>query len=142
MAFRSGKDAFLLLDNVAGTPVNVSGYHDNVSWPSPTDTIDVSVFGTASKQFVAGLNGGANISLSGPSDVGLGTFLAALHNAQAAGSTSTWTLTYGPGGSVAGQIKQSAETLLTDFSVNTAVGGRADYSATLQVTGVTTFTTW
>ena len=142
MAFKPGHGAHILMDSVAGTPVNVTAYADNFSFPVPTDSLDVSVFGTSSKQFIPGLTGGGQPSLSGPLDVALGTFVAAIINAQAAGSTASYTVTYSPGGSVAGQIKQSAEVFITNYTPSTAVGGRAEYSCTLQGTGATTFTTW
>jgi hypothetical protein len=141
MAFKPGKDAFILLDGVAGSPINITGYADNVSFPQPVDTIDVSVFGTAAKAFVAGLTDGGQIDISGPIDVALGTMLAGLKAAQAAGS-STATFRYGPGGSVAGQISQSAEVYVSAYNVSTGVGGRAEYSCSLQVTGAVSNSTW
>ena len=141
MAFRPGKDAFILLDGVAGTPINVSGYADNFSFPQPVDTIETSVFGTVAKQFVPGLTDGGQVSMGGPLDVALGTMLAGLKAAQSAGS-STCTLSYSPAGSVAGQLKVNAECWLGSYEFNTAVGGRADYSSSLQITGVVAVTTW
>jgi hypothetical protein len=141
MAFKPGYGAFLALDNVAGTPVNVSAYADNISFNNTTATNETSTFGDAASDHITGLTS-AGVELAGPSDVGLGTFLALLHNAQAAGSATPWTVQYGPGGSVAGQIKQSAEAYLINFNTSTGVGGRAEYTASLQVTGAVTFSTW
>ena len=141
MAFKPGKDAHILLDGVAGTPVNVSGYADNFSFPQPVDTIETSVFGTVAKQFVPGLTDGGQVSMAGPLDVGLGTFIAGLKVAQSAGS-STATVTYSPAGSIAGQLKVSAECWVGSYEFNTAVGGRVDYSASLQITGVVAVSTW
>lgn len=141
MSFKPGKGAFILLDNVAGTPVDVSAYQDNFSFDQPVDTLEVTVFGNNAKAFIPGLTDGGQVQLSGPLDVAMGTFVSALKAAQAAGSSST-TVTYAPGGSVAGQVKQSAETYVSGYSVTTGVGGRVEYSATLQVTGTVTNTTW
>lgn len=141
MAFKAGLNAFILLDNVAGTPVNVSTYADNVSFPQPIDTLDVSTFGSSAKQFIPGLTDGGQIQISGPLDVALGTFVALLKSAQSAGS-STCSVTYGPGGSVSGQIKQSAEVYVSSYDVSTGVGGRAEFSCSLQVTGAVTNSTW
>lgn len=141
MAFKPGKDAHILVDGVAGTLVNVTAYADNFSFPQPVDTIEVSVFGSTPKAFIPGLTDGGQIGVSGPLDVAMGTFLATLKAAQAAGS-STATVTYSPAGSVAGQLKVSAETYVSSFDISTGVGGRAEYSATLQVTGAVTTTTW
>lgn len=141
MAFKAGKDSFVLLDGVAGSPVDVSDYVDNFSFPQPIDTLEVSVFGTTAKQFIPGMTDGGVVSLSGPADVAMGTFIATLKAAQAAGSTSS-TLTWGPGGSVASQIKQSAEVYVSAYDVSSSVGGRVEYSASLQVTGTVTNGTW
>jgi hypothetical protein len=141
MAFKSGKDAFILLDGVAGSPVNVSNYADSFSFPQGIDTIETSVFGTVAKQFIPGLTDGGQIDMSGPLDVALGTFIATLKAAQAAGS-STSTMTWGPAGSISGQLKQSAEVYVSAYSINAGVGGRVEYSASLQVTGAVTTTTW
>lgn len=141
MAFKAGTAAFVLLDGVAGSPVNVSGYQDNFSWPQSVQTLETSVFGTAAKAFITGLTDGDTIAVSGPLDVGLGTFLAGLKSAQSAGS-STSTVTWGPGGSVAGQLKITAETWVSAFNVSSGVSGRAEFSASLQVTGAVTNGTW
>lgn len=141
MAFKAGTVSFVLLDGVAGTPVNVSAYSDNFTWPQTTQTQNVSAFGTAAQAFIPGLTDGDTISVSGPLDVALGTFLAGLKAAQSAGS-STSTVTWGPGGSVSGQLKISAETWVTQYNVTTSVTGRVEWSASLQVTGAVTNGTW
>lgn len=141
MTFRAGKDAFILLDSVAGAAVNISRFADSVSFPQSIDTHEVSVFGTTAKQFIPGLTDGGVISMSGPLDSGLGTFVSAIKNAQAAGS-ATGTFDWSPGGSVAGQIRQSAEVYLSSYDVSSSVGGRVEYSCSLQVSGTVTNAVW
>ena len=143
MAFKAGKSAFILMDSIAGTGVDVSAYADNFSFPVPVDTLDTTTFGASggAKSFIVGLNGGGSPSMSGPLDVGLGTFIAALVTGQAAGSASC-TVVFAPGGSVSGLFKETAETWITDFSVSTSVGGRSEYSCNLQITGATTMAAW
>lgn len=141
MAFKSGHNSFVLLDGVAGTGINVSAYADNFSFDQPVDTHDVSVFGASAKTSIPGLTDGGAVGMSGPLDVALGTFVSGLKAAQAAGSASA-TLIWGPGGSVSGQVKQSAETWVTAYNVSTSVDGRVEYSCSLQVTGAVTNGTW
>jgi hypothetical protein len=141
MAFRAGTVSFVMLDNVAGSLTNLSSYADNFAWPQSVETVDVSVFGTAAKAFINGLTDGDTVTMSGPLDATLHTHLTAVKAAQSAGS-STMTVTWGPGGSVSGQPKISAETWVTQYAPATAVGGRMEYSATLQVTGAVTNATW
>jgi hypothetical protein len=141
MPFKAGTVAYVAIDGVAGAPVNVSSYADNFTWPQTTQTLNVSAFGTAAQAFIPGLTDGDTISVSGPLDVALGTFLAGLKGAQSAGS-STATVIWGPGGSVAGQLKIQAEAWVTQYNVTTSVTGRVEYSASLQVTGAVTNGTW
>ena len=141
MAFKAGKGSFILLDGVAGTGVNISAYADSFSFDQPVDTHDVTVFGANAKSFIVGLTDGGAASLSGPLDVALGTFIAGLKAAQAAGSASS-TLVWGPGGSVAGQVQQSAEVFVSNYGVSSGVGGRVEFTASLQISGAVTNTTW
>lgn len=141
MAFKAGKDGFLLVDGVAGTPVNVTIYADSFDFPQPVDTYEVSTFGSTPKAFIPGLTDGAVISQSGPLDVAMGTFLATIKAAQAAGS-STSTITWGPAGSVSGQLKISAEAWLAAYNPAANVGGRVEYQASWQITGTVSNSTW
>ena len=141
MAFRAGKDAWLMVDGVAGTGVNITAYVDQASLDQPIDTQDVSVFGSNAKAFIPGLADGGAVSFSGPLDVALGTFIAALKGAHAAGSASS-TIVFAPGGSVSGLIKQTAEAYVTNYGVSVGVGGRVEYSASMQITGAVTNANW
>lgn len=140
MAFKSGKTAFVAIDNPAGSLQNISAYADNVTFPQAIDPLDVTTFGTLlARSFIAGLADGGQVQISGPLDSALGTLLAANKAAQIAG-TASFTCLYGPGGSVSGQLSQSAEVLINSYQVTTAVGGRVEYSASLQITGAVTNT--
>jgi hypothetical protein len=141
MAFRPGKDAYVSLTAASGSVVNISGYADSVTFPQNVDTHDVSVFGTTAKQYVPGMTDGGEISISGPLDVAFGTFVAGLRAAHSAGSAAG-TFVWGPAGSISGQIKQTAYVWLSSYEVTTSVGGRVEYSASMQVTGTVANGTW
>jgi hypothetical protein len=141
LAFKAGKDSWFALDNVAGSLTVLSPYIDTVDVPQNVEMLEVSTIGTTPKAFIPGLTDGDTISISGPYDVTVYTHLTAIKAAQAAGS-STCTYTYGPGGSVASQAKQSAETYVMSVNVSSGVGGRAEWAATLQVTGAVVNSTW
>lgn len=141
MAFRAGTTAFVLIDGVNGTGTNVSPYTDNFGWPQSVETLDVSAFGTAAKAFINGLTDGDTLPQSGPYDKTLFTQYTAVKAAQSAGS-ATSTVIWGPGGSVAGEAKISAEAWLSSFGLTAGVGGRVEYSASWQITGAVTNTTW
>lgn len=140
MAFKSGKTAHAAIDNPAGSLQNISAYADNITFPQSVEMLDTTTFGTVmASTFIPGLADGGQVSVSGPLDSALGTLLAANKAAQLAG-TASFTFLYGPGGSVSGQLSQSAEVLVAAYSVTTGVGGRVEYSASLQITGAVTNT--
>lgn len=141
MAFQPGYKAFLLIDGVAGTGVNVSTFADDFQWPQSVTTVETSAFGSSHRTSIPSLTDGDTLTYSGPYDVAAGTFFSAIKAAQAAGS-STCTVVYGPAGSVSGQAKIQAETWITAYNVSTQVAGRAELSVSLQVTGAVTNSTW
>ena len=141
MAFKPGKDGWLMIDGIAGTGVNLTAYADQMSLGQPIDTHDVSVFGANAKAMIPGLADGGAFGMSGPLDVALGTTLGPLKDAHAAGSASS-TIVYGPLGSVSGSIKQTAEGYVSSYDVNSGVGGRVEYSASFQITGAVANSTW
>lgn len=136
MAFSPGYKGDFRLDNAAGSLTNLQPYIDTVSVSQPTETIDVSVLGTVSKAFIAGMQDGS-ISISGPYDPAISTHLSGIRAAQAAG-TAGFSFQWGPGGAIAGQAKVTGEALLTSFDLSTGVTGRSEYSASLQITGAVT----
>jgi hypothetical protein len=141
VAFKPGYSAYVGLDSVAGAITNIQPYIDNTDLPQPVEQLEVSTLGTVSKQFIPGLIDGAQFSISGPYDVTLYSQLTGLKAAQAAGS-STASIIYGPGGSVAGQARVNAECYIASVGLSAGVGGRAEISATLQITGAVTNTTF
>lgn len=141
MAFKPGYLGFFQLDTAAGSLSNIQPYTDDVSVPQTVAMLDVSTLGTAAKAFIAGLTNGDTIPLKGPYDVTIHTHLTGLLAAQAAGTAShSWV--WGPGGSVASQAKINGECLLQSYQVSAGVGGRVEWSASLQITGAVTNGTW
>lgn len=137
MAFRAGTTSFILIDGVNGAGTNVSSYADSISWSQTTSTNEVSVFGTSAKAMITGLTDGDTVSMSGPYDKAMYSLLTGVKAAQAAGS-STCTIVWGPGGSVVGEAKVSAETWVTEVGLTAGVGDRVGMTASLQVTGAVT----
>lgn len=141
MAASPGFKAYLLLDGANGAGTNISSFADDVSLPQSVEMLDVSVFGSTSKRFIAGLVGGDTIPVSGPLETALYTQLTGMVAAQSAG-TASFTLVYGPAGSVASAPKQTVEVLVAGIEISAGVAGRGEYSATLQVDGAVTNATW
>lgn len=137
MAFQPGYKSAFYLANAAAALQNLSGFADNMTVPQTIQTLETSVFGTVSKAFIVGLTDGDVISLSGPYDVTLWTQLTALKTAQSAGSAAAAYI-FGPGGSVATQARSAGSVYVSALNITTGVGGRVEYSASLQVTGAVT----
>jgi hypothetical protein len=137
MAFRAGTTSAVYLANAAASLQNLSPYADNFSWPQSSTTLDVSAFGTAAKAMIVGLTDGDSISMSGPYDSVIHTHLTALKAAQSAGSAAA-AIIWGPGGSVASQARVAGSVYVTSYQLSSGVGGRVEYTASLQVTGAVT----
>lgn len=137
MAFKAGTVSWFGLDNAAGSVTNLQPYIDDLKLPQTTQQLEVSTFGTAAKAFVPGLTNGDTISISGPYDVTVHSHLTGLKAAQEAG-TASHSFLWGPGGSVSAQAKVLGECLLASYELSSGVGGRVEYSASLQVTGAVT----
>ena len=130
MPFRAGTTTAFYLANAAQALQNLSPYADNLSLPQSVEQLEVSAFGTAAKAFIPGLQDGDTLSMSGPYDVVVHTQLTA---AKSAGSLLGFI--WGPQGSVASQPRIAGSVYVAQYSVSTSVGGRVEYSASLQVTG-------
>ena len=141
MAFKPGHLAWLMLDGANGGGTNISTYADNFSFPQSVEMLETTTFGSSVKRFIPGLAGGDTLTASGPLDVALHSQFGSMLAAQAAG-TAGFTLVYGPGGSVAAQVKQTVEVLVASYEVSTGVGGRVEYSASLQCDGAVTNAVW
>ena len=141
MAASPGYKAFILLDGANGGGTNVSPYADDFSFPQSTEMLETTTFGSTSKRFIPGLNGGDTIPISGPLETAMYTQLTGMKAAQDAG-TAGFTVVYGPAGSVASAPKQTAEVYVASIEISTGVAGRGEYSASLQVDGAVTNATW
>ena len=134
MAFKAGTTSKIYLANAAAALQDVSPYADNFAWPQTVTTVDTSVFGTAAKTSIPSLTDGDTITLSGPMDVTLYTQLTGLKAAQSAGSAAAGII-WGPGGSVASQARVAGSVWVTAVNPSVGVGGRVEYSCSLQVSG-------
>ncbi len=133
MAFKAGTTSAFYLANAANSLQNLSAYADNLGLPQSTEQLDVTTFGNSSKAFIPGLQDGDTLSMSGPYDVVIHTHLTTAKNAG-----SLLGFIFGPGGSVASQARTAGSVYVANYQVTTGVGGRVEYSASLQVTGALT----
>lgn len=140
MAFKPGYLAYIGVDNAAGSIQNLSTYFDSVDYSFDIDSLDVSSFGSAHRSYISGMNG-ATFSLSGPYDVTAWSHFTGCIAAQNAG-TASFSVDYGPAGSVSGQARVRQEVIVTNVSPPSSVGGRVEFSVSLQATGAGTLGTF
>ena len=136
MAFKAGYQGDFRLDNAGGTLTDIRPYIDTVSVTQSNETLDVSALGTVSKSYLTGMQDG-QVSFSGPYDTTIAQHLSGLRAAHAAG-TATFSFQWGPGGSTSGEAQVTGECILTSYDLSTGTGGRAEYSASLQLSGTIT----
>lgn len=120
-------------DNAAGSPVDVSTFINSFSGLDLLrDMLDSTNFGSVSKTSTPGLRGGGDISISGDWGTTLHTQLIAI---DALTTNASQTLRYSPAGTGSGAPFLSVETLLSSYTINSAVADKVTFSATLQMTG-------
>ncbi len=134
MAFKAGTTTKLYLANGAGSLQDLSAYIDNLDVPQTVEQLETTAFGNASRSFIVGLSDGDTISMSGPYDVTIHSHLTGMKAAQAAGSAA-FPYIFGPGGSVASQARSAGSVFVASYQLSSSVGGRVEYSASLQVSG-------
>jgi hypothetical protein len=141
MAFVHGKNAYIQLDNSAGTLVALTSIANEISYSLSLDTAETSVFGASAKTYIMGQND-ATISISGLFDATNATVIEGTIDALIAGTLATASLVFGPEGSGVGKKKITCETIVTSYEISAPVGDVVSLSLELQRTGATTTTTF
>lgn len=137
MAFVHGKNAFIELDNAAGTLVELSSISNDISFTRSIDSAATSVFGESAKQYISGQND-ATISLTGLFDATSATVIEGTIDALVAGTNVSATLVFGPEGDASGKKKYTQEVIVTSFAIGAPVGDVVSLSVEFQRTGATT----
>lgn len=141
MSFTHGKDAVFKLDDSGGTLRTLTTYTDNVSGlPGGRGLSEVTAF---SDQGVKSIPGLVNVSFtaSGSFDSTATTGPNAVINSLRT-ATATATFEYGPEGGTTGKVKFTGECWLTEYTVDASVPEKVPWSASFQVDGVVTSTTF
>ena len=141
MAFVHGKNAYIQLDNSAGSLTNITSISNEVSWSRSIDTAETSVFGANAKTYITGQND-ATISLSGLFDASVSTTIEGTIDALIAGTLASATLEFGPEGNGSGKKKYTQEVLVTSYEIGAPVGDVVSLSVEFQRTGATTVSTY
>lgn len=141
MAFTHGKDIDFQLDDSGGTLRTIKIYINQVSGlPGVRSLSEVTAFGDQGSRYIPGLSV-ITFSIAGHFDAtattGVITVLNGLRTA-----TATSSFVYGPQGTTATNIKYTGECWLTEFAIDATTSDRVPVSATFQVDGVVTTTTY
>lgn len=136
MAFVAGHKSKVEYDNAAGALQDLSAYINAISgFDLVQGTYDVTAFGKSSAEFILGLKGGQQITISGDWDSTLHTHMTGV---EALTTGATQTLKFSPAGGDSGTPYVSVETILTNYAFPSAVAEKVTWSATLQATGAVT----
>lgn len=141
MAFVHGKNAYIQLDNSAGTLTNISGIANEVSYSLSLETAETSVFGSSSKTYIMGQND-ATISIQGLFDATTATTIEGAIDSLINGTNASLSFVFGPEGSGTGKKKFSGECIVTSYEIGAPVGDVVSLSVELQRTGATTIGTF
>lgn len=136
-----GKDAVFSIDDASGVLRNISAHVRNVNGlPGARQLSDVTAMGDGGTRSIPGL---ANVTftVSGVFDTtattGSYTVLQGLRT-----TTATSTFEYGPAGSTGGAPKLTGECWMSEFTVDASHTDAIPFSATFQVDGTVTDTTY
>lgn len=131
MAFYSGHNTKIMLDNAAGTPTDISAGVDSISgFDLATASLDVTSFSNTATAFILGIDQSPQVTISGSLDT---TVYAMLVAARATKTEKTLKVSFGGGGT--GTPYLQGECLITTISPSASVGDKVTYSMTVQVTG-------
>lgn len=141
MALTPSKLAVVKLDNVGGTLQDISGYCSSCSPSWELGEYSAKPLGSSSTQYASGYFEGT-VELSGYWDATIHAHLAALFAGFKAGTTTSASWEYGPGGSTGGFQKTTGELVMTSYEFPQEEDSLGTWSASFRVTGDITDTTW
>ena len=141
MAFVHGKNAYIRLDNSAGSLTDLSSITNEISYSQSIETADTSTYGTNAKTYITGQND-ATVSLSGLFSATSATVIEGTIDALIAGTNASATLEFGPEGNGTGKKKYTMEVIITSYEIGAPVSDVVSLSVEFQRTGATTVGTY
>lgn len=138
MAFVHGKKSLFKIDNVAGTPVDLSAFMDEVGLPRSIETAETTTFGNDAKTYITGLSD-ATVSLSGKFDAGSASAVdSVLSGILGSASTVSWAYRVNSASVSTTNPEYQGEGILTSYEITGSVSDAVTFSAELQVSGAVT----
>ena len=138
MAFVHGKSSYFEIDNVGGTPTDISAFCEEVSMSRDIETAEVTTFGDDAKEYITGLTD-ATISLSGKFDAGNASAIdPILSGILGSASTVSWAYRISDAAVGTTNPEYQGEGIVTSYEVSGTVGDAVTFSAEIQCTGAIT----
>lgn len=134
--FRHGKSTNFQITDSGAVNRDISDACRSVNFPRPIDMAETTAFGSTVKTFVPGIPN-ATFDVQGMFDATYDGYLAGL-----LGFTTASTFIYGPEGSTSGRIKYTGSCYLMSYNVSGSVSDMVSFSATFQISGAITRTTF
>lgn len=141
MAFVHGKNSVFKIDDSGGTLRTLTTYVDTVSGlPGGRELATVTAFGDSGTKSIPGLQN-VTFSISGHFDSTATTGPYVVLNSLRA-ATATASFEFGPEGGTSGLVKLYGECWLTEFTCDSSVSEKVSFSASFQVDGTVSNTTY
>jgi hypothetical protein len=140
MAIHS-KDTVVKLDTSVGVLTDISAYCDKVELPEELDVQEVTVFGSAYRQWMPGFSD-SDGSIGGPWTRASDAFFAPIMAGFSASTLASVTIEYAPEGTAASDRKITGEVILKNYKVSSDINSPVTWSADVKVTNGLTRTTY
>jgi hypothetical protein len=135
MSFAHGKNGYLSMD-APTSPTNVSAYCNSIDFPATVDTAETSTFGSSSKTYVVGMID-HTMTVEGLVDPTGDAYFDSM-----VGTAASLSFIYGASGAVAGNPKYYGECWCTGYNPSTPIGDAVKFTASFQMTGTITRSTF
>lgn len=138
MAFVHGKKSVFKIDDVSGTPVDISAYCEEVSLSRDIETAETTTFGNDAKTYITGLTD-ATISVSGKFDAASASAVDPVFSGiLGSASTVSWAYRVNSASVSATNPEYQGEGIVTSYEISGSVGDAVTFSAEIQATGAIT----
>jgi hypothetical protein len=128
-------------DNASGARTEISDAVTDVDWGTDYGLHDTTPIGTTGETYISGY-ANSKVKISGTCSRAQHQFFTDVEAAFLAGTLVSVTLEWGPEGTDAGDVKRTAEAVLTSYNPSSKSKDLVSYTAEYQVTGNNTDTTY
>lgn len=141
MAVPHGSAAAVSIDNSSGTPVDFAAYTKSINFNPDMTMHIITVLGLTAQKKTVGLKD-SKFTLDIFADPVASLHINNLYVAQTPGSSTTWSLVYGPNGSTSGFQRISVEFFVISYNVTSQVDQPREMTVQCECTGSITFDTY